>query len=318
MTVDNAYRAHRGLRDRPSVAADGPELRALRAELEAFGLPGNEALALLGLLRLGSANTAQLAGLSGISRTNVYKLLEALVAKGLAEQVPIDGPATWASFGQEETLNRLCAAQEERLRELVARGERLRHMLAAALPSPPSGPMAHVHVLHKATETGRIYQELVAEAETEILAMVRAPFAWDRWSKGDLPESPWAGPLRRGVAVRTLYEMSALERSTGSLRDGLGPSVEAGEQARLVGGELPLKLSVFDRRVALLAMADSPSDANGFPTTMLVEHPGFALLQARAFDQLWTEARPYQQLDPAGPGAAGAAGAAGSAGSALS
>ncbi|MGH9190145.1 MAG: hypothetical protein ACRD0Q_08965 [Acidimicrobiales bacterium] len=34
----------------------------------------------------------------------------------------------------------------------------------------------------------------------------------------------------------------------------------------------------------------------GFPTSLLVEHPGYATLQAVAFDQLWAEAKPYDDF----------------------
>jgi hypothetical protein len=58
--------------------------------------------------------------------------------------------------------------------------------------------------------------------------------------------------------------------------------------------ELPLKLAVVDRKVALLAMADPVLPEIGFPTTLLVEHPGYASLQADAFEQRWSTGTPVE------------------------
>ena len=66
---------------------------------------------------------------------------------------------------------------------------------------------------------------------------------------------------------------------------------DAGVEGRLVE-ELPIKLAIADRRTALLAMTDPVLPDIGFPTTLLVEHPGFATLQAEAFERLWETAKP--------------------------
>ncbi len=64
---------------------------------------------------------------------------------------------------------------------------------------------------------------------------------------------------------------------------------EAGVQGGLVE-ELPIKLAVADRNVALLAMTDPILPEVGFPTVLFVEHPGFAWLQAEAFERQWDNA----------------------------
>lgn len=57
----------------------------------------------------------------------------------------------------------------------------------------------------------------------------------------------------------------------------------AGAEGRVVD-ELPVKLAVFDKKVALTAMTDPVGTEAGYPTSLLIEHAGFAALHADAFD----------------------------------
>jgi len=110
---------------------------ALRRELQELGLRPYEARVLLALLRAGSANSAQLAELSGVPRTSTYQVMEALTDQGLAERVPTHGPAVWHCQGWESVVDALDAAEEERLRQHHARTSRLRQALADALSGQP-------------------------------------------------------------------------------------------------------------------------------------------------------------------------------------
>ena len=130
-----------GLRERNQTGHDAtavsPVPDSLRRELQELGLRPYEARVLLALLRAGSANSAQLAELSGVPRTSTYQVMEALTEQGLAERVPTHGPAVWTCQGWEAVVDVLDAAEEERLRQHHARTSRLRQALAEALPGKP-------------------------------------------------------------------------------------------------------------------------------------------------------------------------------------
>jgi len=127
------------LRDRDQAAHDvgggSPVPESIRRELQELGLRPYEARVLLALLRAGSANSAQLAELSGVPRTSTYQVMEALTEQGLAERVPTHGPAVWTCQGWEVVVDVLDAAEEERLRQHHARTRRLRQAMAEVLPS---------------------------------------------------------------------------------------------------------------------------------------------------------------------------------------
>ena len=130
-------------RDQGVAAGRPPVPDALRRELQELGLRPYEARVLLALLQAGSANSAQLAELSGVPRTSTYQVMEALTDQGLAERVPTHGPAVWTCAGWESVVDVLDAAEEERLRQHHARTRRLRQAMAEALPSSPAPPAVH-------------------------------------------------------------------------------------------------------------------------------------------------------------------------------
>lgn len=112
-----------------------PALESLRWELQELGLRPYAARILLALIHAGSGNSAQLAELSGVPRTSIYQVMQALADQGLVEQVPTHGPAVWTSAGWEAVVDVLDALEEERVRLHHARTQRLRRELAEVFPS---------------------------------------------------------------------------------------------------------------------------------------------------------------------------------------
>jgi sugar-specific transcriptional regulator TrmB len=278
----------------PEAVAPGPLPEAILRELEELELSPYESRVLLALLRVGSANSAQLARYSGVPRTSIYQIIEELNHKGLAQRLSVDGPATWASPGRDEVLDRLDALQEERLHQQRARTARIREALASAWPEAPSGAGPYVHVIIGAAQVAGMYDRLLSNAETELLVFNRPPYSQS-------PESVNQAVLdavARGVKARALYEAEQWFESSEEFREAMGEYHDAGVRGAVVE-HLPIKIAVADRRVALLAMTDPVLPDIGFPTTLLVEHPGFASLQAEAFEKLWDSARPIGGRDRA-------------------
>ena len=279
-----------------AVMSSGPIPESLLHEFEQLGLSPYEARVMLALLRLGQANTAQLARHSGVPRTSTYQVLEELNRKGLAQRCSVEGPAVWASPGRDEVFDRLDAAEEERLRLHRARTSHLRDVLAQTFPEAPEAAGPYVHVIQGAAAVSTIYDKLLAEVQEELLVFNRPPYSFPP----DEVNSAVLDALRRGVASRVLYQGPQWhEPAAEGFRRAMSTYHEAGVDGRLVD-ELPIKLAIADRKVALLAMTDPVLPEIGFPTTLLVEHPGFATLQAQAFERLWESAKPIEDGHRAG------------------
>lgn len=282
-----------GVTKRDDKIDDEPSsLVFLREELENLGLSPYEARVLMGLLRSGSIAPPQLAQLAEVPPTSIYKVLEQLNTKGLAERLMGD-TNTWASVGHDEVVGRLelrlRAANEERLRNHQVRAARVEQLLAKSLPATPSVSMPFVHLLHGAAQARDAYNRMIDQATGEILVFNRRPYSWP---EGEINPAVVAA-LARGVRARALYEDAHLsEPDREALRQEHNAYFEAGVQARVVD-ELPMKLAIVDRRTALVSMADPRGDSAAYPNNLFVEHAGFAAAQAVVFEHYWGDARPY-------------------------
>lgn len=282
--------------------ASPPLPESLCRELEELGLSPSEARVTLTLLQLGSVKSTELARLSGVPRTSIYQVIEGLRDKGLVERLAGSGPAIWATPGRDRVLDRLhtalAAAQEDRLRQHAARTERLRDVLAEAVPGDPSVALPYVHLLSCPAEVRESHQHLMSEAEHEILVFNRPPYS----TAPDPVKDATVQALERGVRMRVLYQAAQIEDpEADSFRAAVETYRQLGVEGRVVD-ELPTKLIVVDATSVLLAMDDPVLADAGFPVTIHVEHPGFATVQAAAFEQFWTTSRPL----PAPTGASSA------------
>lgn len=266
---------------------------SLADDLEELGLSPYEARVLLALLQLGSGNTFQLARISGVPRSSNYHILEALANKRVAVRLPGDGPAVWACPSRDEVIERLVAAQEEELRLKRLRAAQVRETLDRLLPEAPAVGLPYVHHLRGAAYMKQTYEQLMGQARSEVVMFTRPPYTW---GPGE-PNPAVVDALERGIATRVLYEATEWEDpASAEFRYECRVYHDAGVQARLAD-ELPIKVVVVDRQIALVNMAD-PVLPGGYPTTLLVEHPGFAAFAAKGFEMYWASARSIPEEAP--------------------
>ncbi len=285
------------------VAASDSLMNRIRDDFEEFGLNGYQARVLLALLRAGSASPPYLAQLSGVHRTSAYPVLDELATKGLAYQLP-GQKATWATPGPEKVLNRLLTTQEERLRAMRARMAETADAIAQVVSARADGAMAapYVQMIAGAAQARSTYDRLLAEVEDEFLVLNRPPYsaAGERGRRNraltDIAFRDELNPaviaaLGRGVSIKVLYQKSQWDdAASNSFRSAMSGYHRAGVEGRVVD-ELPMKLVVADRRVALLSLADPVLPEVGFPANLLVAHPGYAGFQADGFDHRWATGR---------------------------
>lgn len=277
-------------------AGTGPLPEALCREFEELGLNPSEARVTLALLHLGTAKSTELAKVAAVPRTSIYQLIQTLQDKGLVLRVPGEGPALWATPGRDKVLDRLhtalAAAQEARLQQHNQRTARVREMLAETVPESPPVALPYVHLLTCPLEVRQCHERLLTEAEFEVLVFNRPPYS----TVARTTNAAAMHCLARGVTMRVLYQAAQVEDPEASaFRASVELYQEAGVQGRVVD-ELPAKLLVVDRKVALLAMDDPFVVDAGFPVTLLIEHPGFTAVQVAGFENFWAGARPVPRV----------------------
>lgn len=252
------------------------------------GLSAYEARVLVALLVVGSGNTLEIARVARVPRTSTYQVLETLHARNLAERLPGDWPAVWGSPGRAEVLARLQTEQEDRLHRFTGELAKLGSLVEEAFPGSPVAPMPFVHVIHGVVHVRRAYEQLILAARSELLMYTRPPYAWTPGRANPVVLEA----LSHGIRARVLYQRAEWEDPAASdFRTEVHAYHAAGVDARLTE-ELPIKLVVVDRRSVLVSMPDPVGDGSNYPTTLQLDHPGYARVHADAFEHRWTESRP--------------------------
>ncbi|HVE47256.1 MAG TPA: sigma factor-like helix-turn-helix DNA-binding protein [Acidimicrobiales bacterium] len=160
--------------------------------------------------------------------------------------------------------------------------------LADAFPDLPPAILPFVHLVHTAERMQELFEQLWARAQHEVQAFSRPPYS----TAAGVVLPAVVDALERGVATRAVYEAPTVDDPMArGFRDEIEAYVEAGVRARVVE-HLPMKLVVFDRQVTLVALAGETVDI-GYPTNLLIDHGGFAEVQADAFERRWETARAY-------------------------
>lgn len=271
---------------------------SLQRELqELFGLGLYESRVLLSLLRLASASAVQIAQFAGVPRTSVYQALESLSLKGLAERRPTGGTASWACPSREAVLLRLEGileqAQEERRNALEAqtldemsRATALRRVFAHTFGETGAGAGAYVHVLGTAARVKQAYEEILVGAREQVMMFTRPPYA----AAAGYVNPAVLDVLGRALPFRAVYMAAHTDQPE------FLDYYRAGVEARVVA-DLPMKLVLVDRSKALIGLTDPILAEDGYPVTMLIEHPGFAAYLAMSFEFVWQAGVPYVPPD---------------------
>jgi len=282
----------RGSQRAPSSRRSGVHSDALLTAFEELGLSGNEAAVVLAMLRLGPATTLQLSRLSGVSRTYIYLILEQLRNKALAEEMTGTGPATWGAPGYREILDRLDAAQAERLQEQRARRPHIEQLLEESLgEAAAEGVGPYVQILRSPGRLAAVYDERLAAATTEVLVFNVGPYVKPAVVNGAVLEA-----AARGVSMRALYEGPELQQPELSwLVEHLEIYRDAGVDCRVVAA-LPMSLAIFDRNHTLFCLNNPVSPDAGYAAPVLVEHPGFAESLATTFSHHWSASHPTSSV----------------------
>jgi len=264
----------------------GVDFGRLQQTFESLSLTGMESRTMVALLGLGTATLAQLSHLTGISRSNLYPVLDSLAAKALCQRVP-GRFALWTTPEPNEVCAILRAAEEAAINS--ARQSAMRHLdeaqaLLGKLPETKRR-QAPITLVDDARLTA-VYSEALASVDTEILVLNRGPYAGDMTLDRSVLQV-----LARGVMARALYVSAELE-ATDALRLGADAYSQAGAELRVIDS-LPASMAVIGNDTVLLSLPSGDASSEMAAHGAVIRHQGMVKLQVAAFEHLWAQARPY-------------------------
>jgi len=254
-----------------------------QSKLEKWGLEPLEAQVYLALLgNADSAGASAIATLAGIPRPSVYPVLRSLAEKSLIENGQGYG-SQFAALPPDEALPRLIATEKENLSEREQlTGQLIRDLGSLASQKATSSETKLIEVLRDPRVLGGRLKKLQRETEREVDVLVKQPMIFKPKDQANPAETE---SLRRGVKHRVIYESALLEDE--NVTPFLQAWMEAGEEAREYKGTLPLKLTLFDCKIAWMPLETS---AKRHPVvSVLIRHHALGNALRLLFDYLWKE-----------------------------
>jgi sugar-specific transcriptional regulator TrmB/DNA-binding CsgD family transcriptional regulator len=247
--------------------------------LSGLGLSSLEEAAYRRLIGVPSASADSLADAEGVQVPRVLAALSSLEEKGLVARSTAT-PGDYVASPPAIAVGSMIVERRDEIRRAELELERLVGEYRGAASDRASTEV--VDVVHGEQAVAQRFAQLQRGAAHEVLALVKSTVALV--SAEDNVDEQVA--VSRGVTYRVVVERSAMEKP--GFLDMVAESVEAGERVR-VTDELPLRLLIADRSVALLPLAPTSQDSG---TGALVIHPS-GLLDALLllFDLVWASAR---------------------------
>ncbi|MEU8324704.1 helix-turn-helix domain-containing protein [Nonomuraea sp. NPDC048881] len=257
----------------------------LLAHLRRLGMASQEAEVYLAMLHTGRTTAADLAEHLGRQPGEAERSLGRLVDLGLATAA--GGPGRPEATAVEPTiaLDHLSHARSaELLQARTAAVNAYRHYRRSVRPQATDDL---VEVVTGPRIVERI-QHIEGTVESQVLRFDSPPY---HVRVGANPTE--VHNLERGVEYRVVYSKSAVENGL-YYAANIRPCIAAGEHARVLP-TVPVKLTVFDRRLAIVSMSFVEAEVND---SLLVVRPS-SLLSALAglFETSWRSAFPMHLSD---------------------
>lgn len=246
--------------------------------LEAVGVDAFEERVYRALLGLADSSAADLAEALRAPAREVGPALDHLEALGLVRRV---AGCRYAPVSPEAAIGMLVNQRRAELDEV--RGAAAEFVDAFRLRDLRNHPAHPVEVVTGPDEVRRFSVGMQHNPEKSVLSFDKPPYATPPAGYDEVAaERPL---LERGVEMRVIYEHPALQLS-GRLAN-VTELVRLGEKARTLP-TLPLKLYVYDRRLAIV-----PLSGSHISEAIAVIHPS-ALLDAliALFEAYWEQATP--------------------------
>jgi DNA-binding CsgD family transcriptional regulator len=255
--------------------------------LSVLGLDEAE-LAAYRMLVTGPSGTAtEVSGALGVSVGKATRVIASLEAKGLVARSGTAIDHVVAS-PPDIALGALIVEHQEGIRqaELEMRALRERYLAASS-----SRAEQVVDVVRGREAVRQRFNQLQRGARREVLEFVKGDVV--AVSVEENVEEEQA--ISRGVVYRFLLERQTLERP--GLMAALSETIQPGVELR-VTRELPIRLIVVDREIAMIPLAGATDDQSG--GALLLRAGGLLDLAVSLFEVKWRDAT---RLDPAGEGA---------------
>jgi HTH-type transcriptional regulator, sugar sensing transcriptional regulator len=278
-----------------------------------LGLTTSEAKSYLSLLERDTVTVTEVARLAKIPRANAYEALEKLMTKGFCISRPgkirqysaLDPSLLEEKAFQTIDLNyefevsRLKEMQDQILAEKKAARERLAALARELKPLYEKGrsnenPLEYIEIIKEPYLIHKKFMELIENAKYEILIFSKPPYTGPKEVLDEQTEKQ-SEPLRRGIDIRTVYEIPAEMDDLQWWYADIKAAVQSGEKARVIQ-KLPIKMVIADENAVMLPLEDPVSSGTSF-TAQLIRHSALAKTLKITFEKIWEQSEEYSIIE---------------------
>jgi sugar-specific transcriptional regulator TrmB len=265
-------------------------MNGLIDKLQKLGLSKRESEVYIALLTKKEFTAPEIGKITSVSRNKSYEVLQSLVKKNLCTETYKNGTKVFSGIKPDIALQNIISAYENELNEKKELSDQFREELMKihSEKQQGSGSLDYIEVF---TDIGQVrdrWESIERNTQKELLVFTKPPYSVS------LEETlPVAEEVKtKKITIKSIYEFSTLKsyEEVNELLRMIDIYKKMGEEARIIE-ELPMKLAISDNNTTIFVLNDKISVQPSM-TTMIVEHPAFAVALKKVFDGYWKEAMP--------------------------
>ena len=258
-------------------------------ELTSLGLSVNEAKTYLALLVKNSMTVNEIAQISGVPRAKLYGVITKLITKGFCIEKAGD-IKRYKAVNPNVVVDKLNENYQKQIeqRRIIAKNFSDSIFSIYQQNINKTDPLEYIEILKDKRLIRARWFTLQKNAKKEILVFTKPPYSALFSENVDTEISL----LKRKVKVRGIYEYKNILKEEFLKIVYLWSS--AGEEVRIVD-KLPMKLAIIDNKITMLALND-PVSLKPSITTMIINHPSFAMAQKYVFESIWQNSMTFEEF----------------------
>ncbi len=263
-------------------------------ELTSLGLSENEAKTYLALLEKEIMNVGEIAKVSLVPRPKIYGIIKGLIRKGFCIEKPgnIKG---YSAVSPKIVSGRLLLDYQElfKSKEEVANKFVERYATIFDESRSKSDLLEYIEVLFNPRQIRERWLNIQKDTKEELLIFTKPPYTMAIDDNYDYESSI----INKKVVVKSIYEYKDIGTvdNKNEFISIIEEYTKLGEDARVVE-ELPMKLVISDGTISMFALKDRISLMPSI-TTMIVNHPSFALALKKVFESYWNTGLSIQEYE---------------------
>ena len=266
-------------------------------ELISLGLSENEAKSYITLLTKNSMTVGEIAKISGVPRPKLYEILTKLIEKGLCNE-KIGKVKRYRVVAPNIVAEKLIGDYKTQLEQKKIIANNFSNAINSIYLKNvnKTDPLDYIEVLKDKKQIHKRWINLQNTAEKEIIGFSKAPYITP---VGDNLNNE-IDALQNDVKIKSIYEYKDIIKE--EFLKVISLWIDAGEEARIVE-ELPMKLVIIDEKITMLALND-PVSLKPSITTIIINHPSFAMAQKYMFESIWEKAMTLEEFKNKSKGSA--------------